>query len=187
MQRLSDEFLQAILYYPSRQTTSSVISLVRQSLMQRFTPLNIGFDAITRNDYIARHVTTFSNELYNPQPEIPRAIVSNDCTYLDIEKSSCFQVLRQSYSVHKGRHLIKPSMFVALDGYILNILGPYFSNAHNNDANILISEFERDVEGMRNWFQDQDIFIIDRGYRDAIPTLERLESNVKCHHWLNQV
>lgn len=70
-------------------------------------------------------------------------------------------------------------MFVAPNGYILNILGPYFSNTHNNDANILISEFNRDVEEMRAWFQPGDIFLVDRGYRDAIPTLERLGINVQ--------
>jgi len=65
-------------------------------------------------------------------------------------------------------------MFVAPDSYILNILGPYFSNVQNNDANILINEFERDVEDMRDWFRDEHIFIIDRGYKNAIPTLQRL-------------
>lgn len=185
-QGLSDEILKVIFDYSSRQAVSSIITLVRQSLMQRFVPQNIGFGAIPRNDYIANHVTPFANELYNPQPEIPRAIVCNDCTYLDIERSSCFQVLRQSYCIHKGKHLIKPSMFVAPDGFILNILGPYFSNTQNNDANILTSEFERDVEGMRNWFRDQDIFIIDRGYRDAIPTLERLGINIEMPSLLAQ-
>ncbi|KYM99340.1 hypothetical protein ALC62_09925 [Cyphomyrmex costatus] len=95
-------------------------------------------------------------------------------TYLNIEKSSCFKVLRQSYCIHKGRHLIKPSMYVAPDGYILDIQGPYFSNAANNDAAILLRELETDVNNMRNWFQRGDIFIIDRGYRDAVSTLQRI-------------
>jgi len=70
-------------------------------------------------------------------------------------------------------------MFVAPDGYILNIMGPYFSNCHNNDANILTHEFERDVEGVRNWFQNEDIFLVDRGYRDAVPLLRRLGIQVE--------
>lgn len=39
---------------------------------------------------------------------------------------------------------------------------------------------------MRNWFQDQDIFIIDRGYRGAIPTLQRLGINIEMPEILQQ-
>lgn len=73
-QGLSDEFLKVIFEYPSRQATSLAISTVRHSLMQRFVPTNIGLDAITRGDYVQRHVTDFANELYNPEPHIPRVI-----------------------------------------------------------------------------------------------------------------
>lgn len=77
-------------------------------------------------------------------------------------------------------------MLVAPDGYILDIQGPYFSNATNNDANILVNEFNRDVDGMRGWFHEGDIFIIDRGYRDATPTLERMGINFKMPALLAQ-
>lgn len=112
----------------SRQATSLAISTVKQSLM-RFVVKNIGFQAITRQQFIDRHVTDFLNRLYNLDPQNRRVIVYNDCTYLDIEKSSCFKALRQSYCQHKSKHLLKPSVLVASDGYILNIQGPYFSNA----------------------------------------------------------
>ncbi|XP_058801453.1 uncharacterized protein LOC131670101 [Phymastichus coffea] len=170
-QGLSDEFLWVMFHYSSRQATSLAISTVRQSLMTRFVDENIGFGSITREEYIERHITPFANRLYNATPEEPTAIVYNDCTYLNIEKSSCFKALRQSFCVHKNRHLLKPAMFVAPDGYILDIQGPYFSNAANNDARILSKEFQMDVDGMQRWFRAQDIFILDRGYRDAIPIL----------------
>ncbi|KYQ53566.1 hypothetical protein ALC60_00093, partial [Trachymyrmex zeteki] len=91
-----------------------------------------------------------------------------------IQKSSNFRALRQSYCVHKGRHLIKPVLIVAPDGYILDIQGPYFSDSRNNDAAILQNEFDRDAERMLRWFQEDDIVIVDRGYRDAIELLRRL-------------
>ncbi|KMQ97459.1 hypothetical protein RF55_2196 [Lasius niger] len=50
------------------------ISTVRQSLMQRFVPENIGLNSITRENYIARHVPEFVNELYNANPNISRII-----------------------------------------------------------------------------------------------------------------
>ena len=70
----------------------------------------------------------------------------------------CFKALRQSFCVHKKKHLVKPSLIVGPDGYILDIQGPYFSNAANNDARILLNEFHRDVDGMNAWFERQDIF-----------------------------
>ncbi|XP_043480300.1 uncharacterized protein LOC122509998 [Leptopilina heterotoma] len=173
-QGLSDELLRVMFNYSSRQATSLAIATVRKTLMQQFVVENIGFAAISRDEFIERHTTDFSNKLYNPDPENPKAIIYNDCTYLDIEKSSCFKALRQSFCVHKSKHLVKPSVLVASDGYILDIQGPYFSNAKNNDAKILIKEFQRDINGMRRWIQPEDIFVVDRGYRDAIPFLDRV-------------
>ncbi|XP_018365999.1 PREDICTED: uncharacterized protein LOC108765508 [Trachymyrmex cornetzi] len=173
-QGLSDDFLKVIFDYPSRQTVSSVVAYVRTSLLQRFVPTNIGPESITRQEFIMQHVTAFANELYNPQPEEPRAIAVIDSTYAYIHKSNNFRVLRQSYSVHKHRHLVKPTLIVASDGYILTIFGPYFSDAQNNDAEILCQEFERDAETLQGWFQNGDIVLVDRGYRDAIPLLQRL-------------
>ena len=94
-------------------------------------------------------------------------------------KCSHLQVLRQSYLMHKGRHMLKPTLFVAPNGYILAILGPYFSDSRNNDAAILNSKFEGDANVLREWFQNGDIFLVDRGYRDSIPLLERLGINYK--------
>lgn len=66
-------------------------------------------------------------------------------------------------------------MFVASDGYILDIKGPYFSN----DANILVNALNNDVDGMVEWFRNGDIFIVNRCYRDATATLERLGTSFK--------
>jgi len=64
-------------------------------------------------------------------------------------------------------HLLKPALLVAPDGYILAIQGPYFSDARNNDAAMLLKEYNDDVEEMRAWFKEGDIVLVDRGYRDA--------------------
>lgn len=178
-QGLSDEFLKVIFNYSSRQAVSLAICNVRKSLGTRFLRENMGVGAISREEFINRHVTPFANELYNDQPNIPKVIVIWDGTYAYIHTSSNFRVLRQSYSIHKGRHLLKPTLILAPDGYILSILGPYFSDSYNNDAIILQNEFERDAENLRNWFHNGGIFLVDRGYRDAIPFLNRL-GIIKC-------
>lgn len=173
-QGLSDDFLKIIFDYSSRRTVSSVMAYIRASLLQRFVLTNIGPESIRRQEFIMQHVTEFANKLYNPQPEEPKVVAVIDSTYAYIHKSKNFRVLRQSYSVHKNRHLLKPTLIIAPDGYSLTIFGPYFSDARNNDAEILRHEFERDVDSLRNWFQNGDIVLVDRGYRDAIPLLQRL-------------
>ena len=114
-QGLSDEFLRVIFHYSPRQAVSMAIANVRKSLKEHFTPQNVGFEAITRQEYIDRHVTPFANELYNPEPGLPRAIACVDGTYSYIDKSSNFRALRQSFCLHKGRHLVKSALIVAPD------------------------------------------------------------------------
>ena len=80
----------------------------------------------------------------------------------------CFKALRQSSCVHKGCHALEPAMFVAPNVRILDIQGPYFSNAANSDGIILLSQFELDVNGMLEWLRHSDIFIVDCGYREGI-------------------
>lgn len=79
------------------------IAIVRQSLMMKLVHENIGFQAIIREEFIQRHVTEFSNVLYNADPERQIAMIYEDCTYLDIEKSSCFAALRNYRSPGTSR------------------------------------------------------------------------------------
>jgi hypothetical protein len=178
-QGLSDEFLRVMFSYPSRQDVSLTISKVRLSLLVRFVPENLGYGHITRDNFIAQHVSDFANQLYNHEPNIPRAIAYIDGTYAKIPKSANFQIMRQSYCVHKHHTLLKPALVVGPDGYILDVHGPYFSDSRNNDASMLQREFERDVNGLRAWFREGDIFVVDRGYRDAIPLLEALGISIE--------
>lgn len=38
--------------------------------------------------------------------------------------------------MYKDRSLVKPMMFVASGGYIVDIMGPYLADGKNDDANI---------------------------------------------------
>ncbi|CAG2227925.1 unnamed protein product [Mytilus edulis] len=58
------------------------------------------------------------------------------------------------------------------DGYILSILGPYFADGHNNDASITKHAITNNLENITAWLQDDDICIVDRGFRDAVQYLE---------------
>jgi len=148
-------------------------------LIIRFAPQNIGLNAITREQYIQQHVTKFANTLYNEEENVTKVIACIDGTYSYIEKSSNFQALRQSYCLHKGRHLVKLVLIVALDGYILDIHNSYFSDARNNDAAMLEREFQNDAGALREWLGENAIIIVDCGYRDVLPLLQNL--GIKTH------
>ncbi|KAK3099402.1 hypothetical protein FSP39_003842 [Pinctada imbricata] len=51
-------------------------------------------------------------------------------------------------------------------------MGPYL--ARNNDASILNHILETNVEDIRGWIQEDDVFIVDRGFRDSAAYLEKL-------------
>ncbi|KAL1501391.1 hypothetical protein ABEB36_006717 [Hypothenemus hampei] len=158
-QGLSDDLLRVIFKYSCRQAVHRAISLVRRSLMLDFVPHNLGLASITRAQYIERHVTSFSNELYNPSPENPVAIMIIDGTYAHLEKSSNFQSL--------------------------HIHGPYYSDSSNNDAAMLRNQLENGM-GLREWLNDGDIIIVDRGYRDVLPFLDNLGIEYKMPALLQQ-
>lgn len=115
--------------YPSRQSVRLAITIARESLISEFVPNYLRFQSPAihdREDFIRLHVTDFSNTLYNPEPEIRRAILYPDCTYIKAPKSSHFRIQRQSYSLHKHYTLFKAGLIVASDGYILDVHGPSF-------------------------------------------------------------
>lgn len=76
-------------------------------------------------------------------------------------------------------------MIVGTDGYILDVIGPYFADYHNNDAAIT-KHLLLTNESAKNWFQENDIFIVERGFRDAVDFLEEEGFNVKMPFYLKK-
>ena len=157
----------------SRSSLRCEISSVREALIQTFVPRNLGLQHITREDVIQKHTrplaqTTFGDERNS------QAILVLDGTYIYIQKSGNFQFQRRSYSMHKGRPLIKPMVVVSTTGYFVTVVGPYLSDSKNNDASILKHMLNTNVEDVKQWVQEDDIFIVDRGFRDSLELLEDL-------------
>lgn len=46
--------------------------------------------------------------------------------------------------------------------------------ARNNDATILNHMFHTNVEDLKGWFHEDDVFVVDRGFRDSVEMLEEL-------------
>lgn len=107
-------------------------------------------------------------------------------TYVFIQKSNNFKFQRRSYSQHKNRPLVKPMVIVSTTGYIVSVLGPYFADHKNNDASILKHNFQTNMENIKDWLQQDDVLIVDRGFRDSISFLESLAFRLRCLHFFQK-
>lgn len=70
-------------HYSSIHAKSMALSSARKSLMLRLNANNIGFEVISRKEYIQTNVNYFANRLYNLNPEIPRGRTYCEHAYLD--------------------------------------------------------------------------------------------------------
>lgn len=74
-------------------------------------------------------------------------------------------------NILKFRHLLKPFLIVCGDGHIVDVFGPYA--ATTSDATILQRLLASETESGLEWFfRSGDAFILDRGFRDAVSTIE---------------
>ena len=70
---------------------------------------------------------------------------------------------------------------VTSDSYILSVLGPYFSDYHNNHPAITKHFFKNNLENVNQWFQADHVYIVDRGFWDDVEYLEDQGYNGKSH------
>ena len=174
----------SILFRLKRHHVQRIIHSARHSLITEFVPKHLGFEHISHAEFCQKHTTTFARTLFTNDDS--QAVVVLDGTYIYIQKSSNYKFQRRSYSMHKHRPLVKPMVIVASDGYILSVLGPYFSDYHNNDAAITKHLFKNNLENVNQWFQTDDVCIVDRGFRDAVEYLEDQGYNVKMPFYLGK-
>ena len=60
------------------------------------------------------------------------------------------------------------------DSYILSFFGPFLTDATNNDTFIIKRCLFENKGGMLNWLVDDDVMILDRGFRDAINSMKMI-------------
>ena len=63
-------------------------------------------------------------------------------------------------------------VMVTTTGYIVSIFGPFFSDNNNNDASILKHIMINNCGNILNWIDDNDIMIVDRGFRGSLGALK---------------
>jgi hypothetical protein len=160
------------LFNLSKSSIRRTIKEVRRAFIDGgFVTNNLGFNHVSREQIINEHTRPLAQTLFGDMTGT-QAILVLDGTYIYITKSGNFQFQRQSFSIHKGRPLVKPMVIVSTTGYFVSVVGPYI--AKNNDASILNHIMKQNVEDIRNWVQGDDIFVVDRGFRDSLEYLEQL-------------
>lgn len=70
-------------------------------------------------------------------------------------------------------------VIVLIIGYIVLVFGFYFVDYKNNDVSILKYNFQINMENIKDWLQQDDVFIVDCGFRDLISFLESLGIQVQ--------
>ncbi|XP_062622155.1 uncharacterized protein LOC134283681 [Saccostrea cucullata] len=168
---LSNKML-AVLFGMTKFQVRRAIASARAALMKDFVPSNLGFQHVTREEVIHNHTRELARDLLTHDITTNPAILVLDGTYVYIQKSSNFAFARRSYSLYKHRPLVKPMIVVTTSGYIVSVLGPYLADTKNNDANILKHMIYSNAEEIRSWIQEDDVFVVDRGFRDAQDLLE---------------
>ena len=153
----------------SRSSVRRAIATVRQALMRSFVSLYLGLESVTREAVIRQHTRPLAKELLNCQDS---AILVMDGTYIYIQKSNNFNFQRQSYSMHKYRPLVKPMVIVTTTGHFVSIMGPYL--AKNNDSSILNHMIKQNVDAIKEYLNENDLIVVDRGFRDSLSLLENM-------------
>jgi hypothetical protein len=168
---LSNGVLATLCGFSNRRQVSEIIKRPRVAMVRDFVPLNIGFDHLTRERIIDCHTTDISKQLFS-DPISDTVILVLDGTYIYIQKSSSYKFQRLTYSMYKGRPLVKPFIITTTNGYIVDAIGPFFSNGRNNDASILSHIVKTNKGNFTDFMKEQDILIVDRGFRDSLDFLK---------------
>jgi hypothetical protein len=58
------------------------------------------------------------------------------------------------------------------------------ADGKNNDASIAKNIFMNNEQGVLDWLHDDDIIVVDRGFRDAVNTITRFGFNVEMPDFL---
>ena len=57
--------------------------------------------------------------------------------------------------------------------------GPYLADAKNNDSSILNHSIQSNTDDIKRWIQEEDVFVVDRGFRDSESLLQDFGINVQ--------
>lgn len=159
-------------FHVSATSVQRLISKIRTVLKNDLVPQHVNY--VRDREELIEHNTPMSNGLLDPENE-HKVMLICDGTYIFVDKSRNYIHQKKSFSGQKKRNFLKVMMITACDGKIIYSIAPY--PATLNDASILKSLFEKTV--ILDNLINGDILLLDRGFRDVVPTIERTGLVVK--------
>ncbi|CAF0986858.1 unnamed protein product [Brachionus calyciflorus] len=145
------------------------LKTVRVALTEDFVPYNLGPSVMGRDDWVKQN-SEIAKELYCLGED--QLVIIADGTYCYCQKSGNYMFQRMTYIGQKKRNLVKPFLFCVTNGRILDLKVPFA--AINNDATIIKDLLKKNNDKMKQTLRKNDIFVLDRGFRDAVKELEGL-------------
>lgn len=140
--------------------------------MSDFVLYNLGFGYIFCEDVIVKYIRLLVQELFLfGLVKFILVLFVLDGMYIYIQKFINFSFFRCFFSLYKYRLFVKFMMVVIIFGYIVFVLGLYLFDFKNNDVGIFNYMIKKNVEEMRSWLNDGDMFIVDCGFRDSVNVL----------------
>lgn len=162
----SNKLLASILQIEYEQLISEYSTAVLKSFEEDVLPYRFGITSSIRDDLIENHTTEIAKNLFDIHEHL---FLICDGTYARHQKSSNNEFQKKTYSGQKKVPLCKPFTICTTDGYVIDMLGPYPANL--NDAEILRTLLQ-DPNGLCKLLKENDIMILDRGFRDVKAELE---------------
>lgn len=74
-------------------------------------------------------------------------------------------------------------MIVIFDGYILDILGFFLVDGKNNDV-VILNQYLCEGEGLLKWVEENDILVLDCGFRDFLDMIEIVGLKLESFYFL---
>ena len=148
-----------------RHRVEDTLHVVTHYLNDVLVCSNLGLNHLIRTEALT-HNTAYTKAFFGNQLSIIW-----DCTYTYCNESEDHILRRACYSRHKSRHLVKLMSLVLPDGYVLDLISPFYGK--NNDASISRSILNTCTD-LSVLHHDNDIHIVDRGFRDVVEEFQAL-------------
>lgn len=149
----------------TRVTVERQLSKVRAAMNSDFVFENVNY--VRSRDELLASNTDMGRGIFRTVEEDKLPLVC-DGTYIYVNKSSNHEFQKKTYTSKKKRNFLKIMMYVTCNGTIVYAFGPY--PASQNDATILKSIFEE--TDASDHFQNQDVLLLDRGFRNCVQFVE---------------
>lgn len=161
----SNKTIAAVLGLKHEQYVSEFFNEIMKGFERDILPKYFSYSTITRQDLISNTSSTAKKLLNLSENQL---VIICDGTYIRHQKSQNNFYQRKSFSGQKKMNLCKPFTICTTNGYIIDFAGPFYGT--QNDASILKLVLQ-DITGLQTLLLPNDIFIVDRGFRDSVDFL----------------